>query len=122
MNSTKVIFSTLLVLMLQSDYVNASCFSSQGRQVCRDVKTGHIYNIKPNATNGVAYPKVTKRFGWMPIQSHKKIGNMIIIKGHTAGGKSWKTYGTNDSKGNYRIIGSDGHGSVSRTCYNGKCF
>ena len=122
MKSYVFAFSVLVFAALHSSYVSASCFTSQGQQVCRDLRTGNIYSVRPNPSNGVAFPQVRHRFGWMPIESHKRIGNMTIIKGHTAGRKSWKTYGTMNSNGHYRIYGSDERGLVSRNCFNGKCF
>jgi len=101
---------------------HATCFGSQSQQTCHDLQTGNIYSIRSFKPPAASYPSVKHRFGWMPMQSQKKIGNLTIIQGHTAARKRWKIYGKAYRNGDYRIIGSDGRGPVQRTCINGKCF
>lgn len=101
---------------------HAACFGSQSQLICHDNLTGNIYKSRTYRPPPVAPSRVKKQFGWMPIQSKRKLGNMTIIQGYTAGGKRWKTYGRAYPSGDYRIIGSDSRGSVQRTCINGQCF
>ena len=100
----------------------ATCFGSQSQLTCHDNLTGNIYNSRTYRPPATSLPLVKKRFGWMPIQSQKNLGNLTIIEGYTAGRKRWKTYGRAHPNGDYRIIGSDSRGPVQRTCINGKCF
>lgn len=100
----------------------ATCFGSQSQLTCRDNLTGNIYNSRTYRPPAASVPQIKQRFGWMPMQSQRKLGNTTIITGHTADRKRWTTYGKAYSNGDYRIIGSDGRGPVQRTCINGKCF
>jgi len=101
---------------------HATCFGSQSQLTCHDNLTGNIYNSRTYRPPVTSLPRVKKRFGWMPMQSHKKLGSLTIVEGYTAGRKRWKTYGRSYRNGDYRIIGSDSRGPVQRTCINGKCF
>jgi len=105
-----------------SPEVHATCFGSQSQLTCHDNLTGNIYNSRTYRPPAASVRQIKQRFGWMPMQSQRKLGNTTIITGHTAGQKQWKTYGKTYSNGDYRIIGSDSRGPVQRTCINGKCF
>lgn len=107
---------------LAAPIAHASCFGSQSQLTCHDNLTGNIYNGRTYRPPAASQSSVKKRFGWMPIQSQKKLGDLIIIEGYTAGRKRWKTYGRAYPNGDYRIIGSDSRGPVQRTCINGRCF
>ena len=100
----------------------ASCFGSQSQLTCYDNLTGNIYNSRTYRPPAAVRPQVKRRFGWMPMQSQRKLGNTTIITGHTADQKQWKTYGKSYGNGDYRIIGSESGGAVQRTWINGKCF
>jgi len=100
----------------------ATCFGSQSQIICRDNLTGNIYNSRIHRRPSTSSPRINHRFGWMPMQSQRKLNGLTITEGYTAGRKRWKTYGQDYSNGNYRIIGSDPHGPVQRTCINRKCF
>ena len=101
---------------------HATCFGSQSQLTCHDNLRGNIYNSRTYRPPATSLPQVKKRFGWMPMQSQKKLGSLAIVEGYTAGRKRWKTYGRSYPNGDYRIIGSDSRGPVQRTCINGKCF
>ena len=102
--------------------VQATCFGSQSQIICHDNLTGNIYNSTVRRPLSISSPRSKHRFGWMPMQSQRKLNGLTITEGYTAGRKRWKTYGQDYSNGNYRIIGSDPHGPVQRTCINRKCF
>ena len=116
-----------LTLALGSSFLfvsqaKATCFGSQRQIVCHDNLTGNVYNKKNRRPPPVSLPLIKRRFGWMPMQSQRKLNNLIITEGYTAGRKRWKTYGRVYPNGDYRIIGSDSRGPVQRTCINRKCF
>ena len=100
----------------------ANCFGNQNQIDCHDKLTGNIYNRQIRQPPLGSLPRIKHRFGWMPMQSHKKLNDLTIIQGHTAGRKRWRTYGRVYPNGDYRIIGSDSRGPMQRTCINGKCF
>ena len=109
-------------LLAISNQANSACFGSNGQQACNDLKTGNAYSIKINKASPIKRSQSRQRFGWMPMQSQKKIGNLTITNGYTAGRKRWTTYGRTYSNGDYSIRGSDGRGRVKRTCIKGSCF
>ena len=102
--------------------VQATCFGSQSQIICHDNLTGNIYNSRIRRPPLISSPRIKNRFGWMPMQSQRKLNSLTITEGYTAGRKRWKTYGRVDPNGDYRIIGSDPRGPVQRTCINRKCF
>ena len=57
----------------------ASCFGSQSQLTCHDNLTGNIYNSRTYRPPAASQSSVKKRFGWMPIQSQKKLGDLTII-------------------------------------------
>ena len=126
MNTRKLRLIGILVglssCLFATPSAHATCFGSQSQLTCHDNLTGNIYNSRSQRPPAASLPLVKKRFGWMPIQSQKNLGNLTIIEGYTAGRKRWKTYGRAYPNGDYRIIGSDSRGPVQRTCINGKCF
>ena len=112
-------FSGSFLLVSQAQ---ATCFGSQGQIICHDNLTGNIYNSRVHRPPSISSPRIKHRFGWMPMQSQRKLNSLTITEGYTAGRKRWKTYGRVDPNGDYRIIGSDPRGPVQRTCINRKCF
>jgi hypothetical protein len=100
----------------------ATCFGSRSQIVCHDNLTGNIYNSRIHRSPPVSLPRIKRRFGWMPLQSQRRLNSLTITEGYTAGGKRWKTYGRDYPNGDYRIIGSDSRGPAQRTCINRKCF
>ena len=100
----------------------ATCFGSQSQISCHDNLTGNIYNSRIHRPPPVSSPLIKHRFGWMPMQSQRKLNSLTITQGYTAGRKRWKTYGRVYPNGDYRIIGADPRGPVQRTCINRKCF
>jgi hypothetical protein len=107
---------------LFASLVQAACFGSQSQTVCHDNLTGNIYNSQIRRPPLVSSPRIKRRFGWMPLQSQRRLNSLTITEGYTAGRKRWKIYGRVYPNGDYRIIGSDSHGPVQRTCINRKCF
>ena len=127
-NMTRLILQLLtLMLAFGSSFLfvslaQATCFGSQSQIVCHDNLTGNIYNSRIRRPPPVSLPLIKHRFGWMPMQSQRKLNSLTITEGYTAGRKRWKTYGRVYPNGDYRIIGSDSGGPVQRTCINRKCF
>ena len=109
-------------LLAISNQANSACFGGHGQQACNDLKTGDAYSIRSNKASPIKRSRSRQRFGWMPMQSQKKLGNLTITSGYTAGRKRWITYGRTYSNGDYSIRGSDGRGPAKRTCIKGSCF